>query len=314
MLPTEWGPIVWYNFHTMSYTYNDKRKDEYIKFFKSVAYILPCYTCTEHFKNTLSKSPPEINTVNRDKMIEWLNTIHNQVNRRLNKKNVTLDMANKIYYSDGKLKLDHLKILKFVQILQKYLSTGVSSIILYHGTNVIINYCFYCPCLECREKLIKLAENNINNKYNLKSFVTKMINIISDCNIYLNPIKIKDGEKINLNVFESNQKISKIMINNKLKIIVKKVGSTPGVRKAFILNPNRKYIINVNVTFGKKMNPFLWIRNVKTNNSVRYPIDKSDEICSYEYESVEGGNVEIGILMDNPKYNDIYYVNDIILL
>jgi hypothetical protein len=315
MLPTEWGPIVWYNFHTISYTYNEERKDEYVKFFKSMAYILPCYTCTEHFKNTLSKSPPEVYTVNRDKMIGWLNNMHNQVNKRLKKKNVSLEMAKKIYYnSDDNLKLDHLKITKFVQIMQRYLSTGVSSIVLYHGTNVIINYCYYCPCLECREKLVKLAKDNVNKKYNLKTFVTKMINTIDDCEISLNPIRVKEGEKVDLSVFEPNQKISKIMVDNKLKVIVKKVGSTPGIRKAFVLKPNKKYLIKLSVTVGKKMMPFLWIRDVKTNTSIRHEIDKSDEVCSYEYESGEGGNVEIGILLSKPKYNDIYYVNELSFL
>lgn len=297
MLPTEWGPIIWYNFHMMSYTYNEEMRENYIKFFKSMAYILPCNTCSEHFKKNLSKATPEENTVNRNIMIKWLNDMHNSVNIRLNKKIVSLQMANKIYYRGDNLVVNHDKILSFVKITKGYLRSGISSIVLYHGSNVIINYCYFCPCIKCRTQLIELV-NNSGNKRDLKKLVDKMMDIISDCNS-LEKL-INKSTYLNLNTFLPNQRIYKIMVDKKLKVIIKQNGSTPGVKKRVIFGKKEKCVINVDITYGRKMKPFLWF---KEGNK----ITKVDKLKNVEY--VGDGIVEVGVFMEESKINDIFYLN-----
>ena len=302
MLPTEWGPVVWYNFHTMSYAYNNDKKDEYVKFFKSIPYILPCFTCTEHFKKTLANSPPIKNTQSREDMIKWLNNIHNTVNRRLKKRIVGLAASRKIYHNNqGNLITDHMKMIRFIRIIRKYLSGGISSIILYHGSNVLINYCYFCPCMKCREELTVLADNYDRKKVNLKVFANKVIDVINECRM---PTEIIDGKDINLNLrtFEINQKVNKIMTDNGLKVIIKKNGSTPGVKKKIKLDPNSKYLIEAKVISGKGMEPFLWIRDDK-GKVMRGGL-------SMEYETNGNGVVEVGVLMNQPRFNDIYYIKD----
>ena len=118
MLPEIWGPIIWYNFHIMSYTYVNDEIRKYISFFKSMPYILPCLICTEHFREELIKSPPDKNLITRDSTIRWLNNLHNHVNARLNKKIVKLGEANRIYNDTetGITKIDHRKIILFLKI------------------------------------------------------------------------------------------------------------------------------------------------------------------------------------------------------
>lgn len=297
MLPTEWGPTIWYNFHTMSYTFNTDKRENYIKFFKSMAYILPCNTCSEHFKKNLANSTPEKNTVDRETMVKWLINMHNSVNIRLKKKIVSYSMAKKIYYDNSNnLVVNHNKILKFVRIMKKYLSTGISSIVLYHGGNVIINYCYFCPCLLCREKLVLLASES--KKYDLKVFVDKMIDIIRGCGV-----ESVSRENISIQTFLPHKKIYKIMTNGKLKIIVKQDGSTPGIRRRIRFEPKVNYEINVDLTYGEDVRPFLWIRNVRTNEVIR-----KDELKNVRYEG--DGDVDMGIFLHSPKMNDIFYLNE----
>ena len=214
MLPTEWGPIVWYNFHILSYSYDHGERLRYIKFFKSMPYILPCLVCIDHFKKTLQNSPPEKNISNRKDIIKWLNNIHNTVNRRLNKRIISLKDAEKIYYNNnGNLRLNHNKMINFLKIAKKYLSSGISSIIKYHGENIIINYCYICPCQKCRLNMITLVSLFNLKRMGLYRLVSKMIDILSVCgkssSIKMNNERVindKEDSKIIEQKIEKNDK------------------------------------------------------------------------------------------------------------
>ena len=187
MLTKIWGPIFWYNFHIISYSYNNSEKQKYITFFKSMPYLLPCLICNGHFKQILNKHTPEKNITNRNKFIKWLLNIHNSVNKRLNKKTITLAKSKKLYYDNNNiLKLDHHKILDFLKISKKYISNGISSIIYFHGSNVLINYCYICPCINCRENMKLLLINQNLEGNNLLKITNKMIDIVSKCPLFNN--------------------------------------------------------------------------------------------------------------------------------
>ncbi len=182
MLPAVWGPIVWYNFHILSYSFDPIYKKKYIRFFKSVPYILPCMICTDHFKMALNNYPPDKYCVNKPKMTTWLFNMHNIVNKRLNKKIYNLSQVEKIYNdSEGNLKLSHYKMVEFLKLVRKYLMGGISSIIFFHSQNILINYSYICSCLKCRLGLITLVENFNTNKNGLLILLNHMINIIRKC-------------------------------------------------------------------------------------------------------------------------------------
>lgn len=182
MDPKIWGPYVWYNFHILSYAYNDSDQEKYKVMFKSIPYIIPCLTCKEHLKRSFIKSSPNDNIIDRKSIIEWLNNLHNIVNKRLGKKIITLNRAEKIYYdTDGNLKINHNKMIKFIKLVKNYVSGGINSIIFYHGSNILVNYCHLCPCIKCKKNLVEMLNNYDIKKQGLVKLSNEMIKIVSKC-------------------------------------------------------------------------------------------------------------------------------------
>ena len=61
------------------------------QFFGSVAPILPCPRCSEHFARALAADPPQVGS--RRALVAWLVGIHNAVNRRLKKRELPVAAA-----------------------------------------------------------------------------------------------------------------------------------------------------------------------------------------------------------------------------
>lgn len=93
-LPPEiWGPIFWSTMHivTMAYpdspSYAEKRAAK--EFFQSMTYLLPCPVCREHFTEVLQGLPVTSWLDNRTSLVDWLWQVHNRVNQRLGKREIT---------------------------------------------------------------------------------------------------------------------------------------------------------------------------------------------------------------------------------
>jgi len=98
MMTKVWGPPGWFFLHTVSFGYPvDPQKFDsdngqppgttsanYKNFFTNVGDILPCKYCRESYKNFVADLPPDV--TNRDTLVEWLWTIHNKVNEKLEDK------------------------------------------------------------------------------------------------------------------------------------------------------------------------------------------------------------------------------------
>ena len=61
------------------------------QFFGSVGAILPCPRCRDHFIAALDADPPKVGS--RAALVAWLVDIHNGVNRRLKKRELTVPAA-----------------------------------------------------------------------------------------------------------------------------------------------------------------------------------------------------------------------------
>lgn len=91
--PTVWGPIVWTTIHLFALgyaeqpTYSEKRAAK--EFFNGLQFLLPCPECREHFREVIGSNPVEPWLDDRGSLVTWTWTIHNQVNARLNKPNVS---------------------------------------------------------------------------------------------------------------------------------------------------------------------------------------------------------------------------------
>ncbi len=170
-------------------------------------------------------------------------------------------------------------------------------------------------------------------KRGLHRLVNQMIDIMSMCgkqpkihkinvanekkeekseNIIIQSIDVNENNKnnennennIELNTFVPNQNIYKILIGNKLKIISKQIGSTPGVKKTFTVKPDQIYHIHIDIMKGDDMNVIAWIKDLKSNKVTIY-----EDLNNIEYHNKDTKRVDIGISLRNPKYNDLFYVN-----
>ena len=99
MEPNIWGPGAWLFLHSITFQYPDNPteldKENYKTFFESLQEVLPCPSCSEHYRNNLNKFP--IRVESKDELIEWLIDIHNEVNVINNKEVLTYDQVKNNY-------------------------------------------------------------------------------------------------------------------------------------------------------------------------------------------------------------------------
>jgi len=91
--PTVWGPIFWNTIHmvAMGYpddpSYSEKRAAK--EWCNALPFLLPCSECKEHFREVLAAIPVETWLDNRTTLVEWTWRVHNDVNRRLEKAQIS---------------------------------------------------------------------------------------------------------------------------------------------------------------------------------------------------------------------------------
>jgi hypothetical protein len=87
--PSVWGPFFWHTIHIValgypkSPTYTDKKCAK--EFYESLAFLLPCAVCREHYKQHLAKNPLTPFLDSRKDLLKWTIDIHNAVNKMLGK-------------------------------------------------------------------------------------------------------------------------------------------------------------------------------------------------------------------------------------
>ena len=101
-LPPEiWGPMFWATLHIISLgypdepTYSEKRAAK--EFFNALGQLLPCPVCRTHFRELLQVMPVETWLDNRKSLVEWVWMIHNKVNLKLGKAEISMSDFYKHY-------------------------------------------------------------------------------------------------------------------------------------------------------------------------------------------------------------------------
>tara|TARA_B100001248_G_C27385186_1_gene459234 strand:+ start:925 stop:1335 length:411 start_codon:yes stop_codon:yes gene_type:complete len=128
MNPKIWGPHGWIFLHSIAYGYpNDPTPDEKkaaINFFNSLGHMLPCKTCSELYKKdlVLFKKTNELKKAveNKTNLIKFINLIHNNVNKSLNKKqysDIEYDNYYKNMYENKTTNFNYILLLLIIFIL-----------------------------------------------------------------------------------------------------------------------------------------------------------------------------------------------------
>ncbi len=107
MLTSFWGPIFWTALHTISFNYpvnpTQEDKEHYRDFVLSLQHILPCKYCRMNLKTNLKQLPLTIDVMkNRDSFSRYIYSLHELVNKMLNKK-------SNLTYCDVRERYEHFR-------------------------------------------------------------------------------------------------------------------------------------------------------------------------------------------------------------
>lgn len=119
--PSIWGASFWNGLHTQAASYDlpnavdwvtmnpeidfETTKNAYFHYFESLQYTLPCPNCRKHYREFWKTNPVSgyLKNSRQDtqgslgKLDEWVNQLHNYVNRRNEKKEWTIEETRKKY-------------------------------------------------------------------------------------------------------------------------------------------------------------------------------------------------------------------------
>jgi len=119
--PTIWGPHYWFFLHTMSMTYpikpNTLTKKKYYEFIQNLPLFIPVEKISTEFSKLIDQYPIAPYLDNRDSFIRWTHFIHNKINQKLEKPELTLNEFYIKYYDEYKPNI--IKNREFNKILGK---------------------------------------------------------------------------------------------------------------------------------------------------------------------------------------------------
>jgi hypothetical protein len=170
-----WGSSVWEVFHLLTLTFDENKRDKYIEFFAAVSYILPCQICVDHYKKMLIDTNYLMER-DKEEMINWMVNLHNNVNKRIGKREYTIMEVKGIYIDDmNNVKVNHEKILEFFKIVENYVDDGMSLVMFARVVNVVDNLIEIMPCDRCKEKLCGYERLEFDNHKEWFSNVNQLL-------------------------------------------------------------------------------------------------------------------------------------------
>jgi hypothetical protein len=100
--PEIWGPHYWFFLHTIALTYpkypNAITKKKYYEFFRNFYLFIPVSSIANEYEQLLLKYPLVPYLDDRKSLVKWIHFIHNQINKKLEKPQISMDDFIKQYY------------------------------------------------------------------------------------------------------------------------------------------------------------------------------------------------------------------------
>ncbi len=127
--PKVWGPHYWFFLHTLVMTYpnhpNAVSKKKYYEFIQNLPLFMPVEEIKGELSRLIEKYPVAPYLDNRDSFVRWMHFIHNKINEKLEKPQISLNDFFIKYYDEYKSQDEKLaqyytiqkKIIYFVIIL-----------------------------------------------------------------------------------------------------------------------------------------------------------------------------------------------------
>ena len=135
--PKVWGPHYWFFLHTLAMTYpnhpNAVTKKKYYEFIQNLPLFLPVEQISGEFSKLIDKYPITPYLDNRDSFVRWMHFIHNKINEKLEKPQISLNEFFIKYYDEYKSQDD--KLSQYYNIREKVIYLviilGISGTIYY---------------------------------------------------------------------------------------------------------------------------------------------------------------------------------------
>ena len=119
--PKIWGPHYWFFLHTVAMTYphhpNTVTKKKYYEFIQNLPLFLPVQEISSEFSKLIDKYPITPYLDNRDSFIRWTHFIHNKINQKLEKPQISLNEFYVKYYDE--YKSDNVKAGEYYKLKEK---------------------------------------------------------------------------------------------------------------------------------------------------------------------------------------------------
>ena len=120
---TIWGPQYWFFLHTMTMTYplkaNDVVKKKYYDFIQNLPLFIPDASMSKSFQTILDTYPVSPYLDTRDSLTRWMHFIHNKINKRLGKREISMTKFYEDYHE--KYKTRNVKIVEYARTKRQLL-------------------------------------------------------------------------------------------------------------------------------------------------------------------------------------------------
>lgn len=121
--PKVWGPHYWFFLHTLAMTYphhpNAVTKKKYYEFIQNLPLFLPVEEISSEFSKLLDSYPITSYLDNRDSFVRWMHFIHNKINAKLEKPQISLNEFFVKYYDE--YKSQDVKLYQYYKLREKVL-------------------------------------------------------------------------------------------------------------------------------------------------------------------------------------------------
>jgi len=120
---TIWGSHYWFFLHTATMTYplkaNDVVKKKYYDFIQNIPLFIPNETMSKSFQNILDTYPVSPYLDTRDSLTRWMHFIHNKMNKRLGKREISITKFYEDYHEN--YKTSNIKIVEYAKTKRQIL-------------------------------------------------------------------------------------------------------------------------------------------------------------------------------------------------
>jgi hypothetical protein len=125
--PKIWGPHYWFFLHTVAMTYphhpNAVTKKKYYEFIQNLPLFVPVEEISKELEKMIDLYPIAPYLDNRDSFVRWTHFIHNKINEKLEKPQISLNDFFVWYYNEYKSQNE--KLSEFYKLREKLIYVGI---------------------------------------------------------------------------------------------------------------------------------------------------------------------------------------------